>query len=506
MIFRTLLNLCFLFILLGFPTLAISSPAAPAVTALLPAPFESLAKGGKGGWLNVDKQLTPDVFKGRLVLLDFWTYGCINCMQTVPELKALEKKFGDKVLVIGVHSAKFENEKDTAKIVLAARRFNLTHPVINDSDFAIWNEYKVKAWPTLVLLGTDGQEISRYSGEGHGADLDRDISNAITTVSKNRAALPRARSDTRKDRELWFPARIIVANDQLYIANSGFNKITITDKSGKIQTTIGSGKEGFDDGSYDKATFNQPRGLALIGSKLYIADTGNHALREVDLMAKKVTTLSGNGVRGHVYDVKNAPAKGVELASPWDVDVMKDGKTLVIAMAGLHQLWTYDTKEKTVSVLAGNGYEKIEDGPSVDASLAQPSGVSVLGGVVYFVDAESSSLREVKDGKVRTLIGSGLFDFGFEDGGRDAAKLQHPQGVLATKDKIYIADTYNNAIRVYGPAAQLLSTYKVTGPYLLEPGDVAVSGSTLFVADTSHHLIKKVDLKTGAITALEVRK
>lgn len=488
----------FLF-LAALVTIALPAQASPAV--------EMLAKGGAGGWLNVDDPLTVEDFSGRLVLLDFWTYGCINCMQVIPDLEALEEKFGDKLLIIGVHSAKFENEKSGGRIIQAARRFNLKHPVINDSDFAIWKHYSVKAWPTFVLIGTDGQEISRYTGEGNRENLDRDISNAITTVdAKKLKPLPRIMADERKDYELWFPARLALSEDQIFIANSGFNKITITDKSGKIKTTIGSSEEGFVDGTFDKATFNQPRGIALIGSKLYIADTGNHALRVADLTTKKVTTIAGNGNRGHMYDVKDAPAKDVELASPWDLDVLSDGKTLAIAVAGQHQLWTYDTVKQTFSVFAGSGYEKIEDGPSAKAALAQPSGISASGNTVYFVDAESSALRKVKDGEVKTLVGTGLFDFGFEDGSYPDAKLQHPQGVYASKDKIYVADTYNNAIRIYGLAAELLSTITTTGQVLSEPGDVVVRGAIAYVADTGNHQIKKIDLRTGEVTELKVRK
>lgn len=486
-------------LLIAFMVTAFQVQASPSV--------EALAKGGAGGWLNVDKPLTLEDFSGRLVLLDFWTYGCINCMQVIPDLEALEEKFGDKLLIIGVHSAKFENEKSGGRIIQAARRFNLKHPVINDSDFAIWNDYNVKAWPTLVLLGTDGQEISRYTGEGNRENLDRDISNAITTVdAKKLKPLPRIMADERKDYELWFPARIALSGEQIFIANSGFNKITITDKTGKVKTTIGSGEEGFTDGNYDKASFNQPRGIALIGSKLYVADTGNHALRVVDLTAKKVTTIAGNGKRGHMYDVKDTPAKDVELASPWDIDVLKDGKTLAIAMAGQHQLWTYDTEAKTFSVFAGSGYEKIEDGAADKAALAQPSGISVSVDTVYFVDAESSALRMVKNGEVKTLIGTGLFDFGFEDGAYPDAKLQHPQGLFASKDKIYIADTYNGVIRIYDPATELLSTLQTTGQVFSEPGDIVVSGPSAYIADTSNHRIKKVDLRTGEASELNVRK
>src|SRR3712207_3570738 len=108
-------------------------------------------EGGRG-WLNTDAPLSLAALRGKVVLLDFWTYGCVNCMHVIPDLKRLEEKYRKQLVVIGVHSAKFENEKETENIRRIVLRYGLEHPVVNDADFRIWKSYAVRAWPTQVLI------------------------------------------------------------------------------------------------------------------------------------------------------------------------------------------------------------------------------------------------------------------------------------------------------------------------------------------------------------------
>jgi thiol-disulfide isomerase/thioredoxin len=478
-----------------------------AHAADVPAYYRALLSGGVGGWVNTARTVTLEDLQGRPVLVDFWTYGCINCMQIVPDLDALEKKFGENVLIVGVHSAKFEGEGSTARILQAAQRFGLHHPVLNDSDFAVWKTFGVHAWPTLVLLGPDGREVSRYSGEGHGAELEEDIASVLRKTPVTKTYVPLLMADERKN-FLSFPSSLAYAEDTpwgplYFIADTGHDRIAGFDKDGNVKVTIGSGAVGLKDGDLKSAQFNHPHGMTVVGGVLYVADTNNHALRAVDLKGGKVTTLAGNGRRGYgsfVAAVFGFQDRVPELASPWDVEPMADGERLAVAMAGMHQIWSYNIKTKELDIIAGSGAESITDGRAETATLAQPSGLSRAAGGMFFVDAESSSLRVLKDGAVETLIGTGLFDFGFKDGAYPEAMLQHPQGLSATADKVYIADTYNNAIRVYDRTTKLLSTLPLTGEKLLEPGDILVEGDTALVADTNHHTLKKLDLKTGKIS------
>lgn len=452
------------------------------------SPYTQLERGGSGGWLNVTRPLTEDDFKGKAVLLDFWTYGCINCMQIIPDLEYLEKKFGNKLLIIGVHSAKFEGESGNSRILFAAKRFGLKHPVINDADFVIWKSYGVNAWPTQILLGPDGQEVARWSGEGHRSEIENAISKIDAT---SQAVVP---LENKKEASvLSFPSKIEVFGQSFVIADTGHNRLLVVDKTGKILYKIGSGTKGDDDGSFTEASFNAPHGIAVSGQKIYVADTGNHKLRMIDLDRKTVVTLAGNGKRGSIG----------KLASPWDL-VFIGNEKLTIANAGTHQILVYDIEDKDLSVLAGSGREDIIDASAEDAALAQPSGLSFAGDALYFVDAESSSLRVFKDGKVRTLVGTGLFDFGLKNGTYPKARMQHAQGLDAAKDKIYIADTYNNVIRVYDQKTAVLSTLPVKLS-LNEPGDILVTGQEVYIVDTNNNAVHKIDLTTEETAEFQVQ-
>lgn len=471
-------------------------------------PFDVLFNG-KQEWLNAARPVTAEDAKGRAVLLDFWTYGCINCMQVVPDLKSLEKQFGDKLLVIGVHSAKFAGERGSDRILAAAKRFGITHPVVNDSSFHVWDAFHVDAWPTLVLLGPDGVEVNRYAGEGHRDEIAADIAKVM-----DKAAAPAPLAGLKMKEEdksiLSFPSRLGFADttpwgELIFVADTGHNRLLGFDLTGDVKVTIGSGAEGAKDGDFASASFNHPRGFGVAKHGIYIADTGNHMIRYADFANKTVTRVAGTGQRGNDRFPNEARALDTALASPWDAKMLADGKTLVIAVAGLHQLWTLDTANKTVSLLAGTGEENIRDGEAASAALAQPSGLSVLGKDVYFVDAESSSLRVLKDGQVKTLIGTGLFDFGQVDGKYPKALLQHAQGLDAQEGRVVVADTYNNALRLYDMGSETLSTIRLPKDALAEPGDVMHLNGKLYVADSTHNRITVVDEKAGTAELLALK-
>ena len=462
-----------------------------------------LATGGTGGWVNTQRPLTAADFKGRLVLLDFWTYGCINCMQVIPDLDYLEKKF-PQLLVIGVHSAKYTGEGLNDRIKKAAERFAIHHPVMNDNDYKVWDHFGVQAWPTLVLLDGAGKEISRYAGEGHRNDLERDIAKAIGKGEGQADTLTGVAAVKADTGLLAYPSHLVLSYPQaLLVSDTAHHQVVTFDVvTGKATQRIGSGTAGFKDGDSKTAQFNMPRGMAVVERDVYVADTGNHAIRKIDPEGN-VTTVAGTGTRG--FDrAPDSIGTAVSLASPWDLELIEGGKALAIASAGTHQLWRYDLISQMVTNLAGSGREDIKDGDADDAQLAQPSALSLAGDALYFVDAESSSLRVFKDGKVKTLIGTGLFDYGRLDGKYPTASLQHPQGVFAANGKVYVADTYNNALRVYDPATATLSTLKLDGETLSEPGDVWADGQNAYLTDTGNHRIVKVDLATGKASVLKL--
>ncbi len=483
------------------------------------------------GWLNTSRALTQDDLKGRIILLDFWTYCCINCIQVMPDLRYLEDKFGDDLTVIGVHSAKFKNEGDSENIRQAILRNDLRHPVVNDFNFATWKAFDVHAWPTFVLIAPNGAIEKAVGGEGHRAELESAIEGLRSRYagSINKAALPMALEKNKQpETVLSFPTKLAsfasmsgIAQN-LVVADTGHHRVLTmqpTDNgTTQVDTIIGSGVEGFKDGSFKEAQFNHPQGvLASINwgggpQLIYIADTGNHALRVADLAARTVTTLAGNGTQGHDRHVENKPGLEAQMASPWDIAFYPDKQHVVVTQAGLHQLWSYNTETKTVSAIAGSGSETITDGAFPGNALAQPSGVSALDGVLYFIDAETSSLRMMSGGNVKTLIGTGLFDFGFKNGVQGVARMQHPLGLVATAQGEYVADAYNHSIRLFNDGR--LSTFAGHGERghrdgpvkearFNEPNAVIAVGKALYVADTNNNAIRVIE--GGKVSTLKIQ-
>src|ERR1051325_1475016 len=252
--------------------------------------------GGRG-WLNTDKPLSLAALKGKVVLLDFWTYGCINCMHIIPDLKRLEHKYPNELVVIGVHSAKFDNEKDTENIRRIILRYEIEHPIVNDADFNIWRAYAVDAWPTRYLIDPAGYVIGKLSGEGGYEALDKAIGESIAEFRKrgelNEAPLKLVLEKAKVgDLPLAFPGKILAdaRNDRLFIADSDHNRIVITRLDGTLVDVIGNGQHGMSGGPFSEATFFRPQGMALDGDKLYVADTENHLIRQIDLKADRKST------------------------------------------------------------------------------------------------------------------------------------------------------------------------------------------------------------------------
>jgi thiol-disulfide isomerase/thioredoxin len=476
---------------------------------------------GDRGWLNTDKPLSLAALKGKVVLLDFWTYGCINCIHIIPDLKKLERKYPNELVVIGVHSAKFENEKDTDNIRQIILRYEIEHPIVNDANFTIWKSYAVNAWPTRYLIDPAGYIIGRVSGEGYYEEIDKAISESIAEFRKRgelneaplRLVLERAKVG---DLPLAFPGKILAdANsDRLFIADSDHNRIVVTKLDGALVQTIGTGVHGANDGPFDQATFFRPQGLALAGDVLYIADTENHLIRAIDLRAKIVRTIAGTGQQSHEYD-QTGPAQTIALNSPWDLQLVS--RTLYIAMAGPHQIWKLDLNKQEISTYAGSGREERADGARDEAGFAQPSGMATDGKTLFVSDAEANIIRAIDlspNGRVRTIAGGNLFDFGDKDGSGSSVRLQHPLGLAQWNDKVLVADTYNHKIKLLDPAVRTVRSFVGTGkpgqadgaqPSFYEPGGLAVAGNQLYVADTNNHAIRVVDLKTKETRTLALK-
>ncbi|RYX86717.1 redoxin domain-containing protein [bacterium] len=441
-------------------------------------------------WLN-SSPLSIQGLRGKIVLLDFWTYGCINCMHILPDLHKLEEKYGDQLVIISVHSAKFERESDSKNIRDAVLRYNIEHPVLVDKGLRVWTDYTVRAWPTLVLIAPDGRVTGSVAGEGHFAEVDQQIGNLVKVFREKKQlnetplklTLERAKTE---DTPLFYPGKIATGGNRIVVADSSHNRLVVSDKSGKTIATIGSGDAGLKDGDFQSATFWNPQGVFVDGNKVYVADTNNHAIRLIDLLDKTVTTIAGNGKQAP-FLATGGPAKTSPLSSPWDV--LKVGNTLFIAMAGTHQIWSMNLARGAVGVYAGDGNEARRDGLRQGASFAQPSGLATDGKALFVADSESSCIRRIdfESGVVKTIAGGDLFDFGDRDGVGDNVRFQHPLGLAYNAGQLYISDAYNGKVKQLDPAS---GTVKTIASGLAEPGGLAFDGDRLLVADTAHQSIK----------------
>ncbi|MCW7941779.1 alkyl hydroperoxide reductase / thiol specific antioxidant / Mal allergen [Streptomyces hygroscopicus] len=465
---------------------------------------------GQGGWLNTGgEQYTLADLRGRIVILDFWTFCCINCLHVLDELRELEEKHRDTVVIIGVHSPKFVHEADHRAVVDAVERYGVEHPVLDDPQLATWKQYAVRAWPTLVVIDPEGYVVAQHAGEGHAHAIAR----LVEELEQEHAAKGTLRrgdgpyvAPDPEPTTLRFPGKaLLLPSGTFLVSDTTRHQLVELAADGEtVVRRIGSGDRGFADGPAEVAGFSEPQGLALLDEDaVVVADTVNHALRRLDLATGEVTTLAGTGRQWWQGSPTAGPAREVDLSSPWDVAVF--GGRVWTAMAGVHQLWTYDPRTATVAVAAGTTNEGLVDGPGAEAWFAQPSGLAVSadGERLWLADSETSALRWVdRDGAVHTAVGTGLFDFGHRDGAAEQALLQHPLGVTALPDgSVAVSDTYNHALRRYDPVTGEVTTLATD---LREPSDAVLVGEDIVVVESARHRLTRLRLPEEAVQVASV--
>ncbi|MFE5807652.1 NHL domain-containing thioredoxin family protein [Streptomyces sp. NPDC056491] len=478
-----------------------------AASAPTPAPAPRRARVrapeliGKGGWINTGgKDLKLADFRGRTLILDFWTFCCINCLHVLDELRELEEKHRDTVVIIGVHSPKFVHEAEHAAVVDAVERYQVHHPVLDDPELATWKQYAVRAWPTLVVIDPEGYIVAQHAGEGH--------AHAIARLVEELEAEHEAKGTLRRGDgpyvapepvagALRFPGKaLLLPSGNLLVSDSTRHQLVELAADGEsVVRRIGSGERGFAGDS-----FSEPQGLALLpDGKVVVADTVNHALRTYDPATGQVETVAGTGRQWWQGSPTSGPALEVDLSSPWDV-AWWQGRVW-IAMAGVHQLWTWDPQAGTVEVAAGTTNEGLLDGPAAEAWFAQPSGLASAGDRLWIADSETSALRYVEAGDegyvIKSAVGTGLFDFGHRDGDAAQALLQHPLGVTALPDgSVAVCDTYNHALRRFDPATGQVSTLATD---LREPSDAVLVGDDIVVVESARHRLTRLRLPEEAV-------
>ena len=444
-------------------------------------------------------------------------------MHVFPQLRKLEQKYSAELAVIGVHSAKFTIEKDTHNIRQAILRYEIEHPVVNDSDFRVWQRYGVRAWPTLMFIDPEGKIIGKHEGEIAVEAFDQVLAEMVRQFDERglidrRPLRFKLEREKERDRPISFPGKVLAdrASGRLFIADSNHNRVVVASEDGQVLEIAGSGQKGLIDGGFSEAAFNDPQGMTLDGDTLYVADTKNHTIRSADLAKKRVQTLAGTGEQAMMFH-GGGDGLSTALNSPWDL-ALNDG-TLYIAMAGFHQLWTLDLETREVRPHAGSGREQIVDGPLANAQLAQPSGIATDGQMLYFTDSETSSVRTADlggDGNVATIVGLDLFTFGDVDGTGDQARLQHPLGIDVHEGVLLVADSYNNKVKRILPATRGVATLLGNGQpghrdgpgmqaQFHEPGGLSVAGDRLYIADTNNHAIRVSDLEGREVSTMELR-
>jgi thiol-disulfide isomerase/thioredoxin len=528
-------------------------------------------------WLNTGgKSLDLEALRGKIVLLDFWTFCCINCLHVLDELRPLEEQYSDVLVTVGVHSPKFEHEADPVALAAAVERYEIHHPVLDDPELETWKAYTARAWPTLVVIDPEGYIVAHLSGEGHADGLAVLIPELIAeheakgTLHRGSGpyVAPEPTSGTLRfpGKALFLPAGRGSASQETsdggsaagaagsrsasngsapngaathgswLVTDTGHHRLV--ELSTDFQTvlgTYGSGTKGHVDGPAAgddaAARFNEPQGLVLLpedvaakaGYDVVIADSVNHRLRGLSLTDGKASTVAGNGVQrlletgparvdedaaGFTGRLSEHPLE-VSLSSPWDLVWSRKLNAVVIAMAGTHQIFSFEPLTGAVSIVAGNGLEGLLDGPAHEAWFAQPSGLAEdADGNIWVADSETSALRRLiigDDGTitVESAVGKGLFDFGFRDGPAAEARLQHPLGVTVLPDgSVAMADTYNGAVRRYDPSNGTVSTL---ARGLLEPSDVIVdhtqaagSEPLLVVVEANQHQLVYVPIPKEA--------
>jgi len=453
-------------------------------------------------WLNTGgRALTLADLRGKLVLLDFWTFCCVNCLHVLDELRPLEEKYADTLVVIGIHSPKFEHERDPDALVAAVERYGVHHPVLDDPELYCWQQYAAKAWPTLAVVDPEGYVVASMAGEGHAEGLDRLLAELVAEHDANGTLhrgdgpyVPPPPAETA----LRFPGKVLaLPGGTLLVSDSA--RHSLVELAADAETAlrrIGTGDRGRADGDPDAAQFSEPQGLcalppalaAEVGYDVVVADTVNHLLRGVHLADGTVTTIAGSGQQWRA-DVQHNDPRAHDLSSPWDVAWYAD--RVVIAMAGIHQLWAFDPRTGKLGPYAGTTVESLRDGALDQVWMAQPSGLAADGDRLWIADAETSALRWIEGGEMHTAVGQGLFDFGHVDGPAEKALFQHPMGVCVLLDgSVAVCDTYNNAIRRYDPQIREVSTL-ATG--VAEPsGAVVLDGELVVVESAVHQLTRPV--------------
>lgn len=459
-------------------------------------------------WVNARQSPRLDTLRGRVVLLHFWTYSNVNSQNVLPDLRYLENKYHDGLTVLGIHTPKFATERNEPNVLKATNRHYVRHPVATDPDFACWQLYGIRAWPSLAVIDPEGRVAGIFPGEGRRAELDTLVGELLEEAAAHDARVYETQPPVSKPEPklpLRFPGKLLATDNMLYVCDSGHNRVLECNHDGRVLRQFGSGNPGFWDGRGVDAGFSNPQGIAQIKDYLYVADLGNHAIRRIRLLSGDVDTIAGTGTQGRAVVTDAPEPQTIPLNSPRDLAA--SGEKLFIAAAGQNQVWALDLARQRLGVFAGSGRHGLSDGLGGAAQFAQPSGLATHGQVLYVADADSSSVRSVRflDLQVKTLVGVGLYDFGDVDGLPAAVRLQYPSALAVDPGGsiLWVADTYNNKIKALSLRGGGVRTLAL--PYRFhEPTGISVGSGSLWIANTNAHEVVRIDTGSGVIRRLPI--
>ena len=457
-------------------------------------------------WVNVSEAPELSALRGRVVLLWFWSYDNVHCWNLLPDLAWLESRYNDGLSVLGIHCPKYPHQRDSDNVLKAVNRLGIRHPVASDANLDLWQQYDVDAWPSAVLIDAEGLVAAVIPGEGRRQDLDEKIAQLLDEAAEGdlreyESATVASRPEPRLT--LRFPGKLLATESRLYVSDSGHDRVLECNHEGRILRQFGSGDRGYWDGRNEECGLADPQGLALRNEFLYIADRGNHAVRRVNLESGEMETVLGNGESGRLRP-HNADAASTPIGSPSDLAIVAD--KLYVVSTSQNQIWELDLATDTVDVFAGNGKLGMQDGLSLDSSFAQPSGITTSGLQLLIADAASSSIRLVRliDGRVSTLVGSGLYEYGDVPGTRDNARLQNPLDVAMDPRGIaFVADSYNGKIKALSLKSGAVRALNVNHE-LMEPGGLSIAAGALWIANTNAHEVVRIDLSSGLGTRVPI--
>ncbi|TQM12503.1 hypothetical protein FB548_2443 [Pseudoxanthomonas sp. 3HH-4] len=457
-------------------------------------------------WLNAPATTLHEQ-RGRIVALAFVNSASAWCAQRLNDLAVLQARHLGRLQALAIHVPRFDSERDPHSALKRLRRHGNGLPLAHDADWVAWQRFGVESWPTVLLIDGEGQVQHRVVGADGLAELERHIARLCDGLhvppDDDLRTFREARPEPRMP--LCFPAGLVATPDRLFVADSGHHRVLECNHLGRVIRQFGMGTPDLADGELNHAAFRRPQGLALVRESLYVADTGNHALRRINLPTSTVDTLCGNGRAGEPVEGVVAAPRNVALNQPQALVV--NNNQIFLAMAGDNRVWSYDLGTREIRARAGSGQLDVRDGSGPMAAFAQPASLAAVLQTLYVCDAVGSAVRsmQLRGDTVQTLIGQGAWTFGAEDGPRDRARLQHPQAIALSPDApvMWIADSGNGSLRTLRLGGGELTT--VALPRALHgPAGLSVAAGAVWIAETDAHAVLRYDIATGELSHVPI--